>query len=95
VVGWRWAESPSSKRQWRGRELNLKLRSSNASIDVNVRKHAARAAAHSPEVRSGRPRVDAGALSPHSSYLYARLCGKSSSSKLFISRKKNIINALS
>ena len=40
-----------------GREPNCKLRSSNASMDVDVKKNAAGAAAHTPEVRSGRSRV--------------------------------------
>ncbi len=42
-----------------GREPNCKLRSSNASM-VDVKKHAAGEAAHTPEVRSGRSRVGVG-----------------------------------
>ena len=48
------------KRQWRGREPNRKLRSSSASIDVDVKKHEQGTAAHTPEVRSGRSRVGVG-----------------------------------
>jgi len=48
------------KRPWRGREPNRKLRSSSASIDVDVKKHEQGAAAHTPEVRSGRSRVGVG-----------------------------------
>jgi len=48
------------RRRWRGREPNHKLRSSSASIDVDVKKHEQGAAAHTPEVRSGRSRVGVG-----------------------------------
>lgn len=48
------------ERQWRGREPNHKVRSSSASTDVDVKKHEQGAAAHTPEVRSGRSRVGVG-----------------------------------
>jgi hypothetical protein len=38
----------------RVRRVESKLRSSNASMEGDVKKHAAGAAAHTPEVRSGR-----------------------------------------
>lgn len=41
-----------------GREPNCKLRSSNASMDCKRKEKRCRGAAHTPEVRSGRSRVD-------------------------------------
>ncbi len=43
-----------------GLEPNLKLRSSNASMDVKRKETRCRGAAHTPEVRSGRSRVGVG-----------------------------------
>lgn len=52
VVGWHGQRE--GKRQWRGREPNHKLRSSNASMDVDVKKHAARGGRPHPEGDIGK-----------------------------------------
>jgi hypothetical protein len=60
MVGYAWTARGGWERQWRGREPNHKVRSSSASTDVDVKKHEQGAAAHTPEVRSGRSRVGVG-----------------------------------